>query len=214
MTADSVSDREHAPVLQRATARLARGAANAFLINIAGTGLAFLSQLLLARVLGVAGYGAYAYVMAWVTVLALLATLGFQTGMLRFVSAYCAREEWPLLRGVLRYAMQRVSLARARRSGSSPPASSSRSGDRLGPGSRALSWSAARSCPSWRCRRSAESIVRAFGGVALALAPQALLRPAIVLAVVGVWGVLLSLPIGPQGAMAVTLLATALASVP
>ena len=76
-----------------------------------GNRTAFLSQLLLARVLGVAGYGAYAYVMAWVTVLALLATLGFQTGMLRFVSAYCAREEWPLLRGVLRYAMQRVSLA-------------------------------------------------------------------------------------------------------
>ena len=66
---------------------------------------------MLARVLGASGYGIYAYVTAWIVVLALCATLGFHTAMLRFVSVYRAREEWPLLRGVLRYAAQRVSVA-------------------------------------------------------------------------------------------------------
>lgn len=91
--------------------RLARGAAGAFTINVVGTGLAFLAQLVLARVLGVESYGIYAYVGAWVAVLGMLATLGFQTGILRFVSAYSAREEWGLVRGVTRYAERRVALA-------------------------------------------------------------------------------------------------------
>ena len=95
----------------RSKVHLARGAASAFVINVLTTGLAFVTQILLARFLGPAGYGIYAYVIAWTTVLALCATLGFETGMLRFVAAYRARQQWSLLRGILRYALRRVSLA-------------------------------------------------------------------------------------------------------
>jgi O-antigen/teichoic acid export membrane protein len=90
---------------------LARGAISAAGINIATTGLAFLAQVVLARALGADGYGVFAYVTAWVTVLVLLATLGFPTGLLRFAAAYRAREEWHLLRGVIRYAELRVAAA-------------------------------------------------------------------------------------------------------
>ena len=92
-------------------AQLARGAAKAFVINLASVGLGFLSQLVLARVLGVEGYGIYAYVFAWVTVLGLLARSGFPTSLLRFVSAYRVQQEWGLLRGVIRYAEVRVAVA-------------------------------------------------------------------------------------------------------
>jgi O-antigen/teichoic acid export membrane protein len=94
-------------------ARFARGAAGAFSIKIAGTAISFLAQLVLARVLGVESYGVYAYVLAWTTLLALLATLGFQQGLLRFVSAYVAQEKWGLARGVARYAQTRAVMAGA-----------------------------------------------------------------------------------------------------
>jgi O-antigen/teichoic acid export membrane protein len=92
-------------------ARVARGAAGAFSIKIFGTAASFLAQLVLARVLGVESYGVYAYVLAWTTLLALLATLGFQQGLLRFAAAYLAQEKWGLLRGVVRYAETRVAVA-------------------------------------------------------------------------------------------------------
>ena len=91
--------------------RLARGAAGAFVINVAGTGLAFLSQMVLARVLGAEGFGIYAYVTAWVTALGLAATLGFRTAILRFASSYRAEGAWDLLRGVVAYADRWVFLA-------------------------------------------------------------------------------------------------------
>jgi O-antigen/teichoic acid export membrane protein len=199
-----------AAALGSAKSRLARAASTAFLINTVGTGLAFLSQLVLARFLGVEGYGIYAYVFAWTTILALLATLGFQTGILRFASAYRAREEWPLLRGVLRYVVRRVGLAGVligiitagvilalRR--------------HLSPELARTFLVACALVPVLALLQVQGSVARAFGGVASALAPQNLLSRAIVLAVIGIWGLLFSAMIEPSAAMAVMLLATAVA---
>lgn len=90
------------------TARLARGSTQAFAINVAGVVLGFLSQVVLARVLGAEGYGVFAYVAAWVTALGLLARFGFPTSLLRFVASYQSRQEWGLLQGVIRFAEVRV----------------------------------------------------------------------------------------------------------
>jgi O-antigen/teichoic acid export membrane protein len=84
--------------------RLALAAINAFSINAAGAGLAFGAQLLAARVLGAENYGIYAYVIAWVTVLGLLATLGFEPAILRFAAVYQSAREWGRLRGAVAYA--------------------------------------------------------------------------------------------------------------
>ena len=187
--------------------RLARGALSAFVINVAATGVAFLAQLVLARVLGAYGYGVYAYVTAWVTVLVLLATLGFQTGLLRFASAYAAREEWPLLRGVIRYAEVRV-VAAGSAIGIATAGVVVALGERLAPElSRAFLVGCA-IIPVLALLQVRSSIVRAFGRVLSALAPQTLVRHAVVLVVVGLGGVVFSLAIGPAAAMAVTLLGT------
>jgi O-antigen/teichoic acid export membrane protein len=92
-------------------ARLARGAAGAVGVNAAGMALAFLANLVLARLLGATEYGIYAYVIAWTTLLGSLASLGLPTVVLRFAASYHAKEQWSLLHGVVRYAERRVLLA-------------------------------------------------------------------------------------------------------
>ena len=179
-------------------------------MNAVGTGAAFLSQLVLARVLGVHGYGIYAYVIAWTTVLAPLAAVGFQTSLLRFAAAYRERGEWALLRGVIRYAERRVLLAGAITS-LAMAAVVVGLGDRLAP---ELALSLLVGCglvPLLALLQVRSSIVRAFGGVVSALAPQLLLRHVILLAIVGIWGWALSSAVAPASALAVTAFATLLA---
>lgn len=91
--------------------RLAFAALSAFSINAAGVGLAFGAQLLAARLLGAESYGIYAYVIAWVAVLGLLATLGFEPAILRFAAVYQSSRELGRLRGAVGYVESRVLAA-------------------------------------------------------------------------------------------------------
>jgi O-antigen/teichoic acid export membrane protein len=90
--------------------RVARGGVIAFFVYGVGIGLTYFSQLVTARIVGVDTYGVYAYVFAWIVVLAYFSTLGFDVGLLRFVPAYEAERAWPLLRGVIQYAHRRAAL--------------------------------------------------------------------------------------------------------
>jgi O-antigen/teichoic acid export membrane protein len=60
--------------------------------------------------MGATSFGTYAYVLAWMTVLAYFCALGFDISLLRFVSAYEAMKRWDLLRGIIRYAEIRVAI--------------------------------------------------------------------------------------------------------
>ena len=91
--------------------RLARGSILAFALHLAGIATAFGAELVLTRVLGSKTYGIYAYVLAWVNVLAIIATLGYQQGLLRFVGAYLALKERTLAGAVIRHAVRRVTWA-------------------------------------------------------------------------------------------------------
>src|ERR1700730_18269688 len=90
------------------SARRARGSAAAFAIHVAGAAMTYCAQLVLARTIGADGYGVYAYVFAWMTVLAYVSALGFDVTLLRFVPAYLAPQAFALLRGVIRYAARRA----------------------------------------------------------------------------------------------------------
>lgn len=89
--------------------QLARGSLVSFFIQGTGGGLIFFSEILLARVLGVVQYGLFATVMAWSQVLVLVALIGSNHLLLRFVPTYLGRGEWSLLRGILRYS-SRISI--------------------------------------------------------------------------------------------------------
>lgn len=90
--------------------RVVVGGAAAFSIYVASAGVTACAQLLIARIVGAHTYGIYAYVIAWITILAYFCALGFDIALLRFVSAYQTMGANSLARGIIRYA-ERRSLA-------------------------------------------------------------------------------------------------------
>lgn len=93
--------------------RVALGGISAFAVYIASVGLSYCSQLLIARIVGVDTYGVYAYVFAWMAVLAYFSALGFDVALLRFVPAYEAERAWSLMRGVIQYSQRRATVVGA-----------------------------------------------------------------------------------------------------
>jgi O-antigen/teichoic acid export membrane protein len=85
-------------------ATLVTGAAGTFTLKVVSTGLSFLTSLFLARLLGAAGYGAYAYAISWVGLLSVPALLGLDILFIREIAAYKIRSEWDLMSGLLRWA--------------------------------------------------------------------------------------------------------------
>jgi len=90
---------------------LARGASVFLVVHVAGVGVGFGVQVLLARVLGTLSYGTYVWVFSWMMLLLLLCRAGLATASLRFVPEFSAREDWPRLRGWLRTTQRVVLLA-------------------------------------------------------------------------------------------------------
>src|ERR1700757_2693839 len=91
--------------ISQATMRpLAWSSVVAFATYGVGVAVTYLSQLVIARTIGVESYGIYSYVVAWVTLLAYLAALGFDVSLLRLVPAYRTQGMWELTRGVIQYA--------------------------------------------------------------------------------------------------------------
>jgi len=82
-------------------ATVSRGAAGSLGLQLASIGLVLVLQILLARVLGAQEYGLYVYALAWLEILLLAGTMGWDTAALRFVPSYRANGDWGSLRGYL-----------------------------------------------------------------------------------------------------------------
>ncbi len=80
---------------------IARGAIHSMVINVGGAAISMGVQILLARTLGVASFGAYLLVLAWMNVALVPGKLEMDNCAVRFVGAYHANAEWGLLRGFL-----------------------------------------------------------------------------------------------------------------
>ena len=85
-------------------ARLVKESSATLAIKAAAAALSFAVGLVVARSLGAGGYGAYSFAMSWVVLLRVPALFGLDKLLVRNVAAYCAREQWGLLRGLLRWA--------------------------------------------------------------------------------------------------------------
>jgi O-antigen/teichoic acid export membrane protein len=170
-----------APVLPRGVGEaggkgLGTSSAGAMAVFAGGAALSYLAQMITARFVGVAEYGAYTYVFAWVTFLSYLAPLGFQVSLLRFLPRYQDRGEWGLARGLLGVATL----------------SAGGMGLLLWLGGTALLWMVLpdgragqvglalflgfAAIPFIALHLVGAAVVRAFGGVVTALAPERLLR--------------------------------------
>jgi O-antigen/teichoic acid export membrane protein len=196
---------QRSSVRQPGSGPLLKGTPTALAVYVCGAGLTYLSQLMLARVIGMAAYGIYAYVLGIVTLLAYLAALGFDVSLLRFLPTYQSQKQWDLMRGVILYAERNAVQAggvvavlglaivvvsgHAARHGMTLTFAT---GFGLVP-VYALLWI--------RCAR-----VRAFGGVASALIPDRVVRDGFVAAAVLLAALMPAGAFGAPAAMAVTLL--------
>ena len=161
---------------------LLSSSAGAFGVLCAGAGITYAAQLVIARAIGPEGFGIYAYVVAWVTLCAYVATLGFHTSLLRLLPAYEAQEAWPLARGVLRCAMA-TTLAL----GAAFALLIVVFADWLADGDGALVHAlriGAVAIPLIAFQLAASAGARAFGGPVVALVPERILRDGTVLVIV------------------------------
>lgn len=90
---------------------LVSGAIGTLALQAGGLALAFVTGVLLARMLGPAGYGSYAFAMAWISVLAIPAALGSDRLVVREVAAYRAQSAWGMFSGFRQWMTRSVVLA-------------------------------------------------------------------------------------------------------
>ncbi|MEX1032387.1 MAG: flippase [Cellvibrionaceae bacterium] len=82
--------------------QLVGAAVGSLVLSLSAKALALLSSVLLARWLGAAGYGIYATALAVMTVLGVPTMLGLPTLVVRLFASYRMRQQWGLMRGLLR----------------------------------------------------------------------------------------------------------------
>lgn len=87
-----------------AARRLASGA---FLMRVVNAGIGFATQIFLARWMGEAEYGVYAYVWVWLLFAGGVGSIGLPVAALKFVPDYTAKGDLPGLRGFLQMARWR-----------------------------------------------------------------------------------------------------------
>jgi len=192
------------PSPKTAIETVAVGGATAFVIYLASAGVTASAQLLIARLVGAETYGIYSYVTAWMTILAYSSALGFDTALLRFVAAYRAMEAWSLVRGIIQYAERRVVavgilvvLAGALVVLFQPRRFSAELRDTFLVGFFIV--------PVWALLWVRCATVRAFGGVALAVLPDKIVRDGFVLVLVVVATVALGVNVDARQVMMATL---------
>lgn len=78
-----------------------RVAGNAFLIRVLGAAFAYLSQVVLARLMGSFEFGIYVYAWTWVVLIGGLVDLGLASGAQRFIPQYTNDKAFAHLRGFL-----------------------------------------------------------------------------------------------------------------
>jgi len=90
--------------LRAVNSRLGRDTIGSMGLKIASAGLNFLSTVLLARLLEPAGYGVYAYVYAWINVFSVLTQFGLPTLVVRETARGMAQDRPDLVQGIWRWA--------------------------------------------------------------------------------------------------------------
>src|ERR1700748_1477698 len=101
----------HVGLLARLKSKLTGGSSEAsltrklagtiFIIRVLSAGLAYLSQILLARWMGGSDYGIYVYVWTWVLLLGSMMDFGISASAQKIIPKYRTRGEHALLRGFL-----------------------------------------------------------------------------------------------------------------
>lgn len=146
--------------------------------------LSFAVAIILGRLLGAEGYGAYAYAISWLTILSLLAAFGLDILAIREIAQTVAKEEWNILRGFVSWSLKRVTL-----SGIGLAAGMTAViwlvRDNLSPGEANALWVAALVLPGLAILRLLLGMIQGFGKPVWAQIPQLVLLPTVLLMIAG-----------------------------
>lgn len=164
--------------------RLSYGSVWALVVYVGGAGLSSIAQFEIARLVGLSSYGIYSYALAWVSLLAYGATLGFNVALLRFVPAYSAREQWSLARGVIQFAVG-WTLAAAIVLAAAGAGIVAVSSNRLQSELTTSMLIGMASVPLVTMYLIGATLLRAFGGIVSALLPERVVRDGLLLVLVG-----------------------------
>jgi len=162
-----------------------RSAASVMTVRVAGAGIAYLSQVLLAQWLGGFEYGIFAYAWVWLSILSFLAPLGLNRSVVRFIPDYLSKQRWQRLRGVV-YRSRSIVFVAA--SGLACIGALSVFFSReLIPNYYIYPLYVALACiPLFALMDLYEGMARSFGWVNLAYAPSYIIRPALFVIALGV----------------------------
>lgn len=190
---------------------LLRGASSALCVSMMGTGLGFVLQVFLARVLGAAAFGDYIYAFCWMNMLALFGRLGLDTATLRYVAAYHGQEDWARIRGFIRRSQQ-AALAASCVTAAVAVAVVWLCRERFRPELVAPLMLALAMLPAWTQMQLRGAALTSLRKIIAAQAPQAVLRP--VLLIVGVMALVFVVGSAPSATLAMAMhLASTLAVV-
>ncbi len=185
MVTMSASERPPASVVPTAASTIAPRpllltSARAFAIMVAGAVFGLAAQLGTVRLIGAEGFGIYAYVLAWTTLLGYVSTLGFHVSLLKLLPALRVREEWAQARALLRLALGGgavagvvVALAAA---AVFAVLHSADTGAGTGNDTRRALIIGAAVVPLMAVRLIGAAAVRAFGGIVTAMVSERILR--------------------------------------
>ena len=83
--------------------QILKGTASGFIIQAGFAVLSFSTMTVLARLLSLEDFGAYTNAFAWVNILAVLGTFGFNSLLLRDMAILRTQKKWALMKGFLRF---------------------------------------------------------------------------------------------------------------
>ncbi|NJN67447.1 MAG: oligosaccharide flippase family protein [Chloroflexaceae bacterium] len=169
--------------------RIVRGGIGSLIVRVGGTGLLFLLSVVLTRLLGAAEFGIYAYVVAWMNVLVLLAVLGVNQLLTRDLAVYQIRSAYGLMHGQIRWSVRvvlPVSLSVTVVSGGAAWSLLQATNPYL----LAAFWIGCLLLPITALLLLGKGYLHGFSSIVEGLFPELVVRPAvtIVLAVAAVWG--------------------------
>ena len=190
--------------------QIAANVAGSLALALSSKLLMLLTSVLLARLMGAAGYGIYATAMALVLVLTVPSALGLPTLVLRLLASYRVQEQWGLMRGLLTRGNQTVLGLSLLMAGAAGLVIWLLAG-RLGLDKATTFALALVLIPLTALGALRSAALRGLHHVLLGQLPESVMMPAIFLVLVGLWWLVVGkaglLP--PQAAIGARLIATA-----
>jgi O-antigen/teichoic acid export membrane protein len=162
-----------------------RSAASVMTVRVAGAGIAYVLQLLVAQWLGAYEYGIFAYSWVWLSILSYLAPFGLNGAVVKFIPDYLSKQRWRRVKGVIYRSRSIVLVAASGLAGIG--ALSVFLGRGLIPNYYINPLYVALACvPFFALMNLYEGMGRSFGWVNLAYAPTYIIRPALFIIAMGV----------------------------